>query len=726
MDSIASQPQSAFERLIRPQLLSVQKPASYIGEELGQIRKDWDSVDFRFCYVFPDLYELGMSYHGREIIYQHINAREDCLCERSFVPGRDMQELMRSEGVELWSLENKRSLREFDAIGISFTFEMAYPSGLLVLDLAGIPLRSLDRSDDDPIVIAGGQCMCNAEPIAPFFDVVVNGEGESILDEIIDSLQATKGLPRAERLFALREIEGVYLPRFYDCEYDEAGKHLRTRPNREGMPLRVKRGYAKDFAMSMPPLNPVQSYVEIPSDKVYLEVMRGCPQGCRFCQAGYITRPARARTVEDLTKAAVELINKTGSDEVALMSLSTLDHPQVYQLVESVKAALPEDVGVALPSLRADRMSAELSVMMRRPRETSLTIAIEAGSDAARRAIRKGVSEEDVLYTFDLLMQAGWHKFKLYFMMGFAGEPMEAMDEIAELVGKIFDMAKEKGHRRPRLTISCSVLIPKPHTPLQWQGMERTAVTREKQARLLDLLKRYGRQCIFKYHDAEEGVVETLLSRGGREVAGIIEEAFKRGQTLLSDNFELSVWQDICSEWGFDLAREVHEDKQYADTLPWDHISRGVGKRYLWREWEYYHSGDANPACHVECTSCGIGCAAPVFDPESRVVPEELKEYFAEVARQGIAEQRGLRPFSPVYPEELDRGAATQVAQGEDQPQSTQRAQRNSQGEEVSPDNRRGDFQSPAGTTVIKPRVNVQRTGGVESEVDGGASSKLD
>ena len=243
MSSISHSQQSDFERLIRPELLSVQKPASYIGEELGQIRKDWDSVDFRFCYVFPDLYELGMSYHGREIIYQHVNNRDDCLCERSFVPGPDMQALMREKQVELWSLENKRPLREFDVIGISFTFEMAYPSGLLVLDLAGIPLRSLDRSDDDPIIIAGGQCMCNAEPIAPFFDVVVNGEGESILDEIIDSLMATKGLPREERLFALRDIEGVYLPRFYESEYDdETGRLKRTRPVRDGLPLRVKLG----------------------------------------------------------------------------------------------------------------------------------------------------------------------------------------------------------------------------------------------------------------------------------------------------------------------------------------------------------------------------------------------------------------------------------------------------------------------------------------------------
>ncbi|MCC7478268.1 TIGR03960 family B12-binding radical SAM protein [bacterium] len=648
-----------YEQLVRPRLLELRKPARYIGEEQGQIRRDWDNcpaggAPFRLAYSFPDLYEIGMSYHGRELIYQRINARPDAICERVFVPDRDMESLLRETGAPLFSLESKRPLRSFDAVGISFTYELAYPSALLLLELGGIALYSAERGEDDPFVIAGGQCMCNPEPIAPFFDIVCNGEGEETLDAIIDSLKASRGRPRAERLLELATLQGVYIPSLYEPLHDENGRLLGTRPSQPGLPLRIQRRYVTDFASTMPPTRPVLPYIEVPSDKVYLEVMRGCPQGCRFCQAGYITRPARARPVELLAQAAAELVANTGADEVSLMSLSTLDHPQVFDMIEAVKAAVPEDVSVGLPSLRADRMSAELANMMRKKRESSLTIAVEAGSDAARRAIRKGVTEEDVLHTFDFLMAAGWHKFKLYFMMGFAGEPLSAMDDIAGLVAKIMDLARAKGYRRPRLVISCSVLVPKPHSPLQWQGMERPEQTREKQRRLKFLLARFGRSVEFKHHDSAESVIETLVSRGGREIAAVVYSAFRLGQSLPSDYFSYSAWAEACAEHGIDIEHEVHREREYDEALPWDHVSRGVGRKYLWREWEYYHSGDANPACHVECTSCGLGCNAPVFDPDSRAVPAGLKDYFGRVAASAAAEMRGLRPFSPVYPEDLD------------------------------------------------------------------------
>ncbi len=647
-----------FEQLIRPRLLELRKPARYIGEEQGQIRKDWDRGPdgqrlFRLAYSFPDLYEIGMSYHGREVIYQRVNARPDALCERVFVPDRDMEALLRETGAPLCTLESKRPVRDFDALGISFTYELAYPSALLLMELSGIPLHSIERGEDDIFVIAGGQCMCNPEPVAPFFDIICNGEGEETLDAIIDELAATRGLPRRERLLRIAQLQGAYVPQFYAPLHDENGRFLGTRPVVEGLALRVQRRFVTDFAETMPPTRPVLPYIEVPSDKVYLEVMRGCPQGCRFCQAGYITRPARARPVELLARAAAELIANTGSDEVSLMSLSTLDHPQVFDMIEAVKAAVPEDVSVGLPSLRADRMSAELANMMRKKRESSLTIAVEAGSDAARRAIRKGVTEEDVLHTFDYLMAAGWHKFKLYFMMGFAGEPLSAMDDIAGLVAKIMDLARAKGYRRPRLVISCSVLVPKPHSPLQWQAMEQPEQTREKQRRLKFLLVRWGRSVEFKHHDSAESVMETLVSRGGREIAAVIENAYRRGQSLPSDYFDYSAWEAACQDCGVDIEHEVHRDRAYDEALPWDHVSRGVGRKYLWREWEYYHSGDANPACHVECTSCGLGCNAPVFDPDSRAVPAGLKDYFGKVAASAAAEMRGLRPFSPVYPEDL-------------------------------------------------------------------------
>lgn len=645
--------QTPFESKILPRLLEVRKPARYIGNEPGMIRRDWDSANFRFALAFPDLYEIGMSYHGREVLYQLLNAQPGILCERTFLPDTDMMELMQHLGVGLWALESRRPILEFDALGISFTYELAYPSGLALIDLAGIPLKTDERGDNDPIVIAGGQCMCNPEPVAPFFDVIVNGEGEETLLDIIAALRLSKGRPRAERLRELGNLDGCYVPSLYEPKYED-GAYRGTFPVAQDLPLKVTRRYVHDFAEIKPPTNPVQSYIDLPSDKAYLEVMRGCPQGCRFCQAGYITRPARARTVELLAESAAELARNTGTDEVGLMSLSTLDHPQVFELIRAVKEAVPEGVGVGLPSLRADRMSADLAVMMRRPRETSLTVAVEAGSDSLRRAIRKGVTDDDVVYTFDKLLSAGWHKFKLYFMCGFAGEPEEAMDDIASLIGRIFGMAKEKGHRRPRLTVSVSVLVPKPHTPFQWQAMERPELTKGKQYRLKDRLKRYGRAVQFKYHDSEQSVIETLLSRGGRNIAPAMELAYLRGQILPSDYFDWATWLKVLEEAGIDLEREVFTEMPRETPLPWDHISRHVGKRYLWREWEFYHSGDANPACHVECTNCGVGCAAPVFDPDSRAVPEGLKEYFAQVAAQDEAARRGLKPFSPVYPEELD------------------------------------------------------------------------
>jgi radical SAM family uncharacterized protein len=642
-----------FERSIVPRLLEVRKPARYIGSEPGMLERDWDAADFRFALAFPDLYEIGMSYHGREVLYQLLNATPGVLCERTFLPDTDMQELMQREGVGLWALESKRPVREFDALGISFTYELAYPSGLALIDLAGIPLHAAERGDGDPLVIAGGQCMCNPEPVAPFFDVIVNGEGEETLLDIIGHLRASRGRPRDERLAELARLDGCYVPALYQPQH-EAGEFRGTHPVTDDLPLKVSRRYLQDFAEVKPPTNPVQSYIDLPSDKAYLEVMRGCPQGCRFCQAGYITRPARARTVELLAESAAELARNTGTDEVGLMSLSTLDHPQVFELIRAVKEAVPEGVGVGLPSLRADRMSADLAVLMRRPRETSLTVAVEAGSDSLRRAIRKGVTDDDVVYTFDKLMGAGWHKFKLYFMCGFAGEPEEAMDDIAGLIGRIFAMAKDRGYRRPRLTVSVSVLVPKPHTPFQWQAMERPGLTKSKQNRLKDRLRRFGRSVEFKYHDSEQSVIETLLSRGGRNIAPAMELAFRAGQILPSDNFDWETWLGVLDEADIDLETEVFCEKDRAQPLSWDHISRHVGKRYLWREWEYYHSGDANPACHVECTNCGVGCAAPVFDPDSRAVPEGLKEYFAQVAAQDDAATRGLKPFSPVYPEELD------------------------------------------------------------------------
>jgi len=602
----------AFDRLIRPHLLQVQKPARYIGEEPGAILKDWKAAALRFCLAFPDLYELGMSYYGREVLYQRVNARPDLLCERAFLPANDMQELMAQQGVALWALESKRPVRDFDLLGISLTYELAYPGALKLIDLAGIPLTSEARAENDPLVIAGGQCMCNPEPVAPFFDVIVNGEGEEVLYEIADTLIAMKGKPRRQRLQRLAQISGCYVPQFYAPGQD-AARPTRVQPLQPGLPARIARRRVQEFASSPLVTNPLQSYLEIPSDKAYLEVMRGCPQGCRFCQAGYITRPARARPVAKIAQAAGELARNTGADEIGLLSLSTLDHPQVGELVTAVKAALPSAVGVAMPSLRADRMSTELAQLLRRPRETSITIAIETGSELLRRAINKRLTDEGIYHTFENLMQAGWHKFKLYFMCGFQDETLAEMDSIASLISRILSIARENDYRRPRLRISIAVLVPKPHTPLQWQAMERPEITRTKQQHLRQQLRRYGKVVQLSWHDAEQSVIEALLARGGRELAPVVAAACQAGQTMPSDNFDFAVWKRLLDECQVNLEHEVFRARARDEALPWDHIDRDVRKDYLWEEWQAYLRGESTPHCHEECTGCGVGCATPLF-----------------------------------------------------------------------------------------------------------------
>lgn len=592
---------SRFAQLILPRLHTVQAPARYIGGEPGAVCKPWAAASLRWVLAFPDLYELGMSYFGREVLYHELNSRADTLCERAFVPAADMQALMREHDVPLWALESKRPLAQFDVLGVSLTYELAYPTVLLLLELARIPLHAAQRTARHPLVIAGGQCMANPEPVAPFFDVIVHGEGERVVHEITDLLLELRDCPREERLHSLARLPGCYVPQLHA----PAG------------PRRIARRIDERFAATMSPVRPVQSYLKLPSDKAYLEVMRGCPQGCRFCQAGYVTRPARARPVAALAQAAQQLARNTGVNEIGLLSLSTLDHPQVARLVEQVSAALPAGVGLALPSLRADKMSAELALAVRRPRETSLTIAIEAGSDALRQALKKNVTEADVLDTLDHLLAAGWHKFKLYFMCGFAGEQLSAMDDIAALLSRIFEMARLRGHRRPRLNVALSVLVPKPHTPLQWQALERPEATREKQRRLAGLLKRFGGSIDLRWHHAEKSVIEALLARGGRELAPVIESACQAGQVLLDDNFDFRVWQAALARHGVSLEEQVYRQRDVSETLPWEHMDNGVDQRYLWAEWQAFLRGDGGEPCHVACTHCGVGCGAAILQSES-------------------------------------------------------------------------------------------------------------
>jgi len=605
--------QTDFDRLIRPRLLEVQCPARYLGAEPGSITKDWQQTPLRFAYAFPDLYEIGMSYHGREVIYQQINARPDCLCERTFIPAADMCAVMREEQVPLWTLESRRAVADFDVLGFSLTHELAYPSALYLLELARIPIRAHDRNNSHPVVIAGGQCMCNPEPVAPFFDIIVNGEAEAVLNELLDLLIAARDESKQDLLELAARLPGCYVPWLYEPRAVSHGRQVQVEPRVDGLPPRIERRYVVDLTSRPLPVDPVQPYIDVPSDKAYLEVMRGCPQGCRFCQAGYITRPARARSVEQLAAAAAALERNTGADEISLMSLSTLDHPQVLELIQRLKSRLPPGVGVAVPSLRADAMSAQLAELLRRPRETSLTIALEAGGDRLRCAINKRVTAADIRATFTHLLTAGWHKFKLYFMCGFAGEELAAMDETAAVIDGIFALARQLGAKKPQFNVSMSVLVPKAHTPLAWQAMERPEETRHKQQRLRELLKKHRGAVKLNWHDSDEAVIEALISRGGRELADLIESACGAGQVLLSDRFDYAVWEQLLANHEIDLDQHVFAGRDPRAPQPWDHIDRGVSRQFLEQQWQAYQLGIASPPCHEQCTACGLGCTGPVF-----------------------------------------------------------------------------------------------------------------
>jgi len=602
-----------FSSAIADRLSEVERPARYIGGEPGSINRDWDSAGLHFALAFPDLYEIGMSYHGREVLYQHLNRRADVICERVFLPAGDMTRLMEETGTALWALESKRPVAEFDVLGISLTYELAYPWAVRLIGLAGIPQRSLDRTESDPLVIAGGQCMCNPEPVAAFFDVIVNGEGEQVLCDITECLLAMPDAARGEKLRALARIPGCYIPSLYTPRYSSNGQLTGVDPAEVDLPGRIERRFVADLVDSPPPTNPVQPLIEVPSDKAYLEVMRGCPQGCRFCQAGYITRPARARSVADIARAAGELARNTGSEEVGMMSLSTLDHPEVKELLSAVKAAVPPGVGVAMPSMRADAMSAELAELLRRPRETSLTIAIESGSESLRQAINKRVTDRDITDTFSHLMAAGWHKFKLYFMCGFSHEDDAAIDGITAVIESIFLTAKENGYRKPHLNVSISVLVPKPHTPLQWQAMEHPEVTQDKINRLRSQLGRWRKAVNLRWHDSEQSMLEALLARGGRELAGLIEAVANDHRAAPEDNFDYAIWQHALDISGINPDAQVWRERDLAEVLPWDHIDRGVTKGFLWAQWQAYLAGEPTPPCQDACSSCGLGCGTALF-----------------------------------------------------------------------------------------------------------------
>ncbi|MDO4749918.1 MAG: TIGR03960 family B12-binding radical SAM protein [Eubacteriales bacterium] len=591
-------------------LRRVQKPARYVGGEYGQIVKGRENVSLRMALCFPDTYEIGMSNLGIRILYGLLNELPWLWCERVFAPWFDMEEQMRAEGLPLCALESGDPASEFDALGFSLGYEMAYTTVLNMLDLMGLPLRSADRPGLTPLVFAGGTCCCNIEPLAPFLDLCVVGEGEEADREVLELLREARdaGWSKSEFLHAAAQIEGVYVPSLYEQEWKEDGTLAAVHPA-EGVPARVRKRIVSDFENSYFPTRPIVPCTEIVHDRIALELFRGCPRGCRFCQAGHIYRPIRRRSAETLIRQGKEALAWSGYQEITLSSLSTSDYPELSELCDGLlEYCEPRSIGLSLPSLRADNFSIELMHRVQKVRKSGLTFAPEAGSQRLRDAINKNVREEDLLESCRVAFSGGWNTVKLYFMLGLPTETDEDVLGIAQLADRVVHVWRESAGNRNRglrVTVSTSCFVPKPHTPFQWEAQ----VSPEEYLRRVALLRSNMRAkaVTYNWHDAETSVVEAVLSRGDRRLADVLEHVWRSGGRLesWSEGFSYERWQNAAAACGLELASYAQRPRGDEEILPWDVIDVGVRKDHLRRERDRAYASELSPDCRAGCAGCG-------------------------------------------------------------------------------------------------------------------------
>jgi len=575
-------------------LARVQQPARYIGSEVNMVRKDPSAVDVRMVLCYPDAYEVGMSHVGLHILYRVANERPDVYCERAFHPQDDAASLLREAGRPLWALESGDPLSAFDVVGITLQYELTFTGVLGLLELGGIPLRSSERTDSDPIVLGGGPCANNPEPMAPFFDAFVIGDGEEALLEVLDAVKANKGKPRSARLQALARIPGVYVPSLHEPE----------RP-------RVCRRIVADLDEAPYPDKPVVPFVEMVHDRAQVEVARGCSRGCRFCQAGMIYRPVRERSPEVVLRLAEKMVAATGYDEVSLVSLNCPDYTGIEGLIDRLHENLGDRrVSVGLPSLRIDTFSVALARKVQRVRKSGLTFAPEAGSQRLRDAINKGVTEADLLSTVQAAFAAGWHTLKLYFMIGLPTETDDDVLAIVDLVKAVAKTGRETLGRksaRMRLNVSVSTLVPKAHTPLQWDGQLPAEEIRRRQDLIRDRVR--DKQVTLSFHHVGQSVVEAALARGGRQTAEAILAAYHAAPVLdaWSERFDYGRWHRAFEQAGLDLEHEATRTLSTDERLPWDHIDAGASKAFLLAERAAVDAETLTPDCRwSSCSDCGV------------------------------------------------------------------------------------------------------------------------
>ena len=599
-------------------LLSIDKPARYIGGEVNEVIKEADQVRIRFCMCFPDVYEIGMSHLGIQILYDMFNKREDVWCERVYSPWMDMDALLRREQIPLFTLESQTPVKDMDFLGITIQYEMCYTNILQILDLSGIPLFSRDRDEACPIVIGGGPCVYNPEPVADFFDLFYLGEGEVVYDRLLDLYNDCKdqGLSRLEFLERAAEIPGIYVPRFYDISYHEDGTIEAMVPNNPYAPKTVTKQLMVDMTKASYPEKPLVPYLKATQDRVVLEIQRGCIRGCRFCQAGMVYRPVRERNLEDLKEYAVRLLENTGHDEISLSSLSSSDFTYLKELVYFlIERFGKKDVNISLPSLRIDAFSLDVMSRVQDVKKSSLTFAPEAGSQRMRDVINKGLTEEVILNGAAEAFKGGWNKVKLYFMLGLPSETEEDMKGIAELANKVaavyYDtVPKEQRQGRVQVTSSTSFFIPKPFTPLQWAPMFTKEDYLSKAHLVNDTMKSQlnHKSLRYNWHEADVSVLEGVLARGDRRVSRGILEAYRRGCMFdsWSESFDNEKWMEALDAAGIDLAFYNLRERSLDEVFPWDFIDTGVTKDFLKREWKRAMEGVVTPNCRVQCQGCGV------------------------------------------------------------------------------------------------------------------------
>ena len=588
----------------------VQKPARYTGGEYNQIIKDKDAVDIRLAFCFPDTYEIGMSNLGMSILYHTMNSLDFVWCERVFAPWGDMYEEMNKAGLPLYALESGDSLDQFDALAFSVGYEMAYTTVLDMLHMAGLPLRSKDRPNLLPLVFAGGSAAVNAEPVADFMDLFVIGEGEEMNNELLTLLHQAKQEGWCKRDFLIRaaKIPGVYVPSLYDISYKPDGTLASITPL-DGAPEKVTKRIVLDFDKAPFPTSPIVPSTEVVHDRVNLELFRGCVRGCRFCQAGHIYRPIRAKKPETLIQQGIECLKNTGHQDVTLLSLSTSDYRHLNQLCDGMlEYCESRSIGLSLPSLRADNFSMELMEKLQKVRKSGLTFAVEGGSQRLRDAINKNVTEEDLLHTCAIAFAGGWNNVKLYYMLGLPTETDEDIVGIAEMANQVLHCWRQNAtnkNRGVKITISTSCFIPKPHSPFQWEAQ----ISKEEYLRRVELLRSsiMARNVTYNWHDAETSVIEAALSRGDRKLSAVIEEVWKNGGRLeaWSDYFSYQRWVDAFAKCGLDMDFYASRERGEEELLPWDMIDVGVRKAHLLHERQQCYASALSPDCRKQCSACG-------------------------------------------------------------------------------------------------------------------------